>query len=251
MPGYQSSVSAIYSLVIGAETIKRGVERDLGYLPPLLASAIIGLICVLNRSRKRRATILGGGGVTLIAIILIGDRVGWHFLMMPALLLLIIMAVREAIYGKLIMAETTNQISGLPNLSEMHYDKEREACAVGALKIEQYTEFVAPLSNEAQRVLINGIAARINIMCPDSIVHQGDNGLFVWLIPPATECNLDVVGGQINALFMVPVVGLDGMHDVGVSLGIVKDMTLSFRERLVVAIDRAKVPVYVTLREVL
>lgn len=247
--GYERA-SAVYSLVVGAETINHGVVR-LGYLPPLLAIAIIGLLCVLNRSRKQRAIILGGGALALIAMILIGDRVGWHFLMMPALLLLIIMAIRERIYGKLIIAETTDAISGLPYLSQIHYVKAREACAVGALKIEQYAEFVAPLSREAQRILINGVAARINIMCPASIVHQGDNGLFVWLIPPDSECDLDVVGGQINALFMVPVVGLHGMHDVGVSLGIIKDMSLNFRERLVVAIDRAKVPVYVTLREVL
>jgi CHASE2 domain-containing sensor protein len=247
--GYERA-SAVYSLVVGAETINRGVVR-LGYLPPLLMVLIIGLILIFNRSRKQRAIILGAGALALIAIILIGDRAGWHFLIIPALLLLIIIAVREAIYGKLIVAETTNQISGLPNLSEIYYIKGREASAVGALKIEQYADFVAPLSREAQRILINGIAARVNIMCPDSIVHQGDDGLFVWLISPGSECDLDVVGGQINALFMVPVVGLHGMHDVGVSLGIIKDMSLNFRERLVVAIDRAKVPVYVTLREVL
>jgi diguanylate cyclase len=248
--GYEKA-SAVYSLVVGAETIKRGVARELGYLPPLLAAFVIGLFCAINRSRKRRAAILGGGALGLVAMILIGDRTGWHFLMMPALLLLIIMAIREAMYGKLMIAETTNAISGLPNLSQIHYIKGREKCAIGALKIEQYRQLVAPLSREAQHVLINAIAARINIMCPESVVHQGDDGLFVWLIPYESGCDFDVVGGQINALFMVPVVGLNGMHDVGVSLGIVDDMKFNFGQRLAVAIDRANVPVYVTLSKVL
>jgi hypothetical protein len=88
-------------------------------------------------------------------------------------------------------------------------------------------------------------------MCPESVVHQGDDGLFVWLIPYESGCDFDVVGGQINALFMVPVVGLNGMHDVGVSLGIVDDMKFNFGQRLAVVIDRANVPVYVTLSKVL
>jgi diguanylate cyclase len=247
----QGRASAVYSLIVGAETIKRGVARELGYLSPLLAAAVIGLFCTLNRSRKRRAAILGGGTLALVAMMFIGDRIGWHFPMMPALLLLIIMAVREAMYSKLIIAETTNQVSGLPNLSQIHYIKGRENCALGALKIEQYGQLVAPLSREAQHVLINAIAARINIMCPESVVHQGDDGLFVWLIPYESGCDFDVVGGQINALFMVPVVGLNGMHDVGVSLGIVDDMKFNFGQRLAVVIDRANVPVYVTLSKVL
>ena len=250
MPGYRSSAAPVYSLVVGAESIKHGLAQELGCLPPLLAAALIGSLCALNRSRKRRATILGAGALGLVAMILIGDRIGWHFLMMPALLFLIIMAVREAIYGKLIMAETTNQISGLPNLSEIHYIRGGETCGIGALKIEQYDEVINRLSREGQRVLINAVAARINIMCPKSVVHQGDGGLFVWVIPPDNECDFDVLGGQINALFMVPVVGLNGMHDVGVSLGVVDDMGLNFDARLAVAIDRANVPVYVTLREV-
>jgi hypothetical protein len=74
---------------------------------------------------------------------------------------------------------------------------------------------------------------------------------FVWPIPPESGCDLDVIGGQVNALFMVPIVGLDRMHDIGVSTGVIRDMNLKFGERLAVTIDRAKVPVYVTLREVL
>ena len=247
--GY-GNASAVYSLIVGAETIKRGVARELGYLPPLLAAFVIGLFCSLSRSRKRRATIIGAGTLGLVAMILIGDRIGWHFLIMPALLLLIIMAIREAMYGKLMIAETTNAISGLPNLSQIHYIKGREEYAIGALRIEQYGELVAPLSHEAQSIMINGVAARINIMCPGSVIHQGDDGLFAWLIPLDAGCDFDVVGGQINALFMVPFVGLYGMQDIGVSLGIVDDMQFNFGQRLAVAIDRANVPVYVTLREV-
>jgi hypothetical protein len=75
-------------------------------------------------------------------------------------------------------------------------------------------------------------------------------GCLAWLIPLDARYDFDVVGGQINALFMVPVIGLNGMHDVGVSLGIVDDMKFNFGQRLAVSIDRANVPVYVTLSKV-
>ena len=74
---------------------------------------------------------------------------------------------------------------------------------------------------------------------------------FAWLIRLDADCDFDVIGGQINALFMVPFVGLYGMQDIGVSVGIVDDMKFNFGQRVAVAIDRANVPVYVTLREVL
>jgi diguanylate cyclase len=247
----QGAAAGVYSRVIAAETIKNGVAWELGYLPALLCCGLIGFFCVINHSRRKRVAILAIGTTAIIAMVFIGDRVGLHYELVPALFALISFGIRESIYGKLIIAETTNPISGLPNLSETHYLKNREACAVGAIKVEQYGQIIEALSTAAQRILILAIAARINIMCPNSVVHQGEDGLFIWLIPPDAECDLGVVGGQINALFMVPVVGLDRLHDVGVSVGVIRDMNLKFGERLAVAIDRAKVPVYVTLREVL
>lgn len=244
-------VPVVYSLVVVAETIKNGIQRGMGYLPLLITAALIGAFCATRRMRRSRGAILGIGGVMLIIATLVGDRVGLHFQIIPALFLLTTLGIRQAMYGKLMIAETTNSISGLPNLSQIHYIKGREACAVGALKIEQYGEFVAPLSHEAERIAINGVAARINIMCPGSVIHQGDDGLFAWLIPLDSGCDFDVVGGQINALFMVPFVGLYKMQDIGVSVGVINDMKLNFGQRLAVAIDRANVPVYVTLREVL
>jgi diguanylate cyclase len=250
IPG-QGMASAVYSFIIGAETIKNGVAFEFKFFPALIAAVIIGLFCILDSSRQRRAAILGGGTAVIIIIMIVGDRAGWHFEMVPAFLLLMILGTREAVRGQVIAAATTNPVSGLPNLTELHHLKGRELCAIGAIKVEQYAHLVEPMSLENQRLLINTIAARLNIMCPESVIHQGNDGLFVWLIQPKSHCDLSVLASQINALFMVPVVGLNGMHDVGISVGIITDMDLKFGERLAVAIDRAKVPVYVTLREVL
>jgi diguanylate cyclase len=247
----QGPAPAIYTRVIAAETIKNGIARELGWLPPLVAVALIGLVCVMQRSRRRRAQRLLAVGAGLLVAMLIGDRIGLHFEMVPALLLLSIFAVREGVKRKVLAATTTHPVSGLPNLTELHYIKGREACTVLALKVEQYPAVIGKLTPTRQREMIHAVAARIGIVCPNSVVHQGDDGLFVWLIPHGTEYDIDTVPGQLVALFTIDISDSYAMRVIGVSVGRSANLSLKFGERLAVASDRAIASGYITLREVL
>jgi CHASE2 domain-containing sensor protein len=247
----QGVAPSVYTRVIAAETIKNGVARELGWLPPLLAAMMIGLVCVVQGARQRRAWTLAAGALGLLAMMLIGDRTGLHFEMVPALLLLSIFAVREYAKRKVMIAQTTHPISGLPDLTELHYIKGRENCTILALKVEQYPAVVGKLPPQRQRDMIYAVAARIAIVSPDSVVHQGDDGLFVWLIPHGSERDFDTLPGQLIALFMVDVCDSYDTRMIGVSTGRCADLNLSFGERLAVASDRARVSAYITLREVL
>jgi diguanylate cyclase len=247
----QGPAPAVYTRVIAAETIKNGIAREFGWLPPLLVAALIGLVCVTQRASRHRKWSLAGGSIGLLAMILIGDRIGMHFEMMPALLLLSIFAVREGVKRKVLAATTTHPVSGLPNLTELHYMKGREACTVLALKVEQYPAVIGKLTPTRQREMIHAVAARIGIVCPNSVVHQGDDGLFVWLIPHGTEYDIDTVPGQLLALFTIDISDSYAMRVIGVSVGRSANLSLKFGERLAVASDRAIASGYITLREVL
>lgn len=247
----QGQAPSVYTRVIAAETIKNGIAHELGWLPPLLIAALIGLVCVTQRARSRRAWAVTAGGVGLLATMLIGDRIGLHFEMIPAFLLLGVVVVREGVKRKVVAATTTHPVSGLPNLTELYHIKGRETCTILALKVEQYQAVIGNLPAVRQRELIHAVAARIGIVCPDSIVHQGDDGLFVWLIPHGSEGDIDTLPGQLLALFMVDISDSYEMRMIGVSVGRSADLSLKFGERLAVTSDRAIASAYITLRQVL
>ncbi|MEK6637306.1 MAG: CHASE2 domain-containing protein [Pseudomonadota bacterium] len=240
----------VYAIAIAAETIKNGAARELGWLPALLAALCVGLACVLHNSPRKRTGIVVGGIAALLFLMLVADRLGLHFEMVPALLVLSIFGIRDSMKAQIIMAQTSNAVSGLPSVQALTFSNGYKKCAVGALKVERYAANTLLLSDEQQREFIRSIASRINIVCPLSIVHQGDDGLFVWLINPADELNLAAISAQLQALFRLPVGVIGQLVDVGIATGFGSDMSEPFAARLAVAIDRARVSIFVTLRSV-
>ncbi len=246
----QGRASGIYSAVIAAETIKAGIARELGYILPLLICAIIGIVCILNNQRKYRALILIGGTGILLLLMLIGDHLRLHVEMVPALLALGIIGIRESARSKVIAAMTTNDLTGLPNLSHLNFVKGYQNCIVVAIKIERYGQFIGSRSRDEQRVLLRAIVARINVIAPDCLIHQGDDGIFVFLIPPDSGIDVDPMPGQLHALFTQDFVGPHGFQRIGISVGVNDDLNCPFGERRAVAIDRAEFSEFVTLQAV-
>lgn len=246
----QSRASRVYSAVIGAETIKRGIQKQLGFMIPLLLFAAIGLWCVMSQPQRKRNAILAGGGIALVVLTLGGDRLGLHFDIVPALLALTVFSWRERTRRAVADALMTHPLSGLPMLDHLALIKRCGDCTIVTVKLERFVQRIAPLLIAERRPLFRAIAARINIMAPHHQVHQGDNGLFVFLIPPDDECQTDVIVRQLQALFTYDIIVGGHPYDVGASIGIMDDVTLPFSKRLAVAIDRAEVGVFVTLRSV-
>jgi diguanylate cyclase len=246
----QGSAPAGYSLVIAAETLKSGVARELGYILPLLICTIIGIACILSNQRKRRALILIGGTVALLLLMFIGDRLRVHVEMVPALLALAIIGIRESTRSKVIAAMTTNALTGLPNLSHLRFVRGYQNCVVVAIKIERYSQFIGKRPLDEQRMLLRAIVARINVIAPECVVHQGDDGLFVFLVPPDSEIDLDPMPGQLHALFTQDFLGFHGFQRIGISVGINDDLGCTFDVRRAVAIDRAEFAEFVTLQAV-
>jgi diguanylate cyclase len=239
-----------YSLVIAAETLKAGVARELGYALPLLIVTLIGMACVFGTVSRIRLMIIGGGTLGLIILMFAGDRLGLRVDMVPALLALSIFSVREMNRRHVIAAMTTHNVSGLPNIAHVRLQKGYQECVVVALKFERFDEYMGRYSYDEQRAVTRAIAARIDIVAPDCTVHQGENGLFVLLVPPDSEIDVRTVSGQLIMLFALEVVGLNTTHLLGVSVGVGSDMKRKFETRLELAIDRAERGLFVTLRQV-
>jgi diguanylate cyclase len=246
----QGRAPSQYSLVIAAETLKRGVARELGYLLPLLIAALIGIACVIRRTPRTRAAIIAAGALGLSVMMFGGDRLGVHFEMVPALLALSIFAFRETIRSNVMAVMMTNAVTGLPNFGHLRLIKGYQACAVVALKFDRFNERMLALRAAEQRSVTKAIVARIDIVAPSCVVHQADDGLFAFLVPPDSEIDTGSVSGQLTALFALDILGIHTLHGFDVSVGACGDSDRKFESRLEVAIDRAERGIYITMRQV-
>jgi diguanylate cyclase len=247
----QGRAVGAYSWVIAAETIKNGPAREMGFVLPLLLIAGFGLACTLKQARRARVAMLGGGMAVLILMTVVGDRLGYHFTIVPALLGFIILGLREFMRGKVAAALMTHPVSGLPNLSHLNLIRGYDKCVPVAVMIERFPFRVETLRPDEQRALTRAIAARINIIAPRHLVHQGDGGIFVFLVDPDDPaCDLDLLPMQLRALFTFEVFALYGAHDVGMDVGICYDRGAPFATRLALSIDRARRGAYTVLRAV-
>ena len=239
-----------YSIAIAAETIKAGVARELGFLLPLLLVALMGVACVIRRASRLRHLIILGGSAGLVMMIFAGDQLGIHFTVVPALLALCLFGYREAVRSKVMAALTKHTASDLPDLAHIRMINGYKRCTVIAIKCGSYDEKIGKYGIGNQKLVAQTIASRINIVLPHCVVHQGDAGLFVVLVPPDNQTGMATVPGQLSALLAMDIVGHHGMHMLDVSVGACSDFARSFTSRLDLARDRAERGVYVTLYEV-
>jgi diguanylate cyclase len=243
----QGNVSGVYVQALAAETIRNGVAHELGWLPPFVGALLVGFLCISRSLHRERKRILFVGTAILFALILIGDRIGVHTELVPALVALSIFGLRDHLKRQLLAAISADPVSGLPSLTELTYIRKYDRCIVAALKVERFAMHMSELDLVGQRDFVRAIAARINIIFPDQVVHQGDEGLFVWLIPPERDYEPLSYIAQLTALFRLPIGGCKAAHDVGVAIGFGSNLNEPFAARLAVAIDRARISLFGTL----
>jgi CHASE2 domain-containing sensor protein len=231
-----------YSWLIAAETIKNGVATRLGFWIPLAIVALLGLWCIMQRSLLWRLPILIGGVVLLTGLVLGGDRLGYHFEIVPAGLAWLLFGVRQCLRGEVVAMTTLHPVSKLPRLGHLAMVRDCKQSTAVAVRILNHIELME-MGNRPefeQYQLDRSIAARINVIAPDCIIHQGEEGLFVFLIAPDSVCNPDHVGEQIRALFCMQLVSLRELMNVEVAVGINTNIEQDLTVRVAVAVDRAR-----------
>jgi diguanylate cyclase len=230
---------SFYSYVIAAETLKRGMPKQLGYALPLIAAVIIGLWWVSQSTRRARVSALIGGALMLVSAIITAEQFGFHMEAVPALLALILFAFRESRQGMVLQTTATHAASGLPSLSQLLLAKGSQPAAIVSVKVERYAYLTQKMTREQERDFALAIASRINIIVPTCEVHQGDNGLFVFVATQDSGCVVDDIVLQLEALFTFSV-GQDMPDDIGITVGVDDDASASLSMRTGRAVDRSE-----------
>jgi EAL domain-containing protein (putative c-di-GMP-specific phosphodiesterase class I)/CHASE2 domain-containing sensor protein len=206
-----------YAHILGAETLKRGIPLDLGFIPALILALLLGVISLVAQSRRGEDIPLAAGFALLIgipalceanlifvdvfaglaALTTIGVRLGW----------------RRWRSGGLVNAET-----GLPNLAALREARSLPDRMLVAARIHNYAEISSTLTEQGEAELVRQIVQRLSVGDRPLLVYQGDEGIFTWFTErsPALANHLDA----LHSLFRTPV-SLSGRPiDVALTFGV-------------------------------
>ena len=220
IPG-KGQASEIYLHALGAETLRRGKPVELGWLMPLVAT--LGLLAVYQFVANRwlaRLALAGGLGIVFVLPFVSETRLVF-FDSVPAMTSLLIVVLNRwwTDFRQSFKARgLTNPVSGLPNLNALREIDHPEMTLVAA-RVHNFAEITSALAQEAEKILVEQIVARLGIGFAGATVYQGDEGIFAWLVRREAMTELGDQLEALHALCRTPV-SVAGVHvDLVITFG--------------------------------
>ena len=239
LPGW-GKMSGVYIHIIGAETLKAGRQNDLGWIAAFLLAAIAAAAALFRSTRGVRGPmILGGAAIALLAGSILLERQLLFVDITPGLFVILWVAT-GLIIVQVKKRGLINIVSGLPNLNALRHARQERDRPLVAARIINYPQIVSTLTIDKERLLVQQIVARLQVGSEVSTVYQGDEGIFVWTVPPGTAIGHHVEA--LHALFRSPARIEGRALDIAISFGVEIGSGRSVANRLgsaLVAADEA------------
>lgn len=179
VPGSLDYASRGYFHAIAAETLKRGLPVQLGWLPPFLLVLVI-IVSGVGRGRVFDVYRFTGLAVVLIAAPVVLDYVNVHVSVFPALAMATLAVFRMRNLDRVEVAGETNAGSGLPSVQALRNFDAMSTKILVALKIRNYGAIIGSFVEQVEAQLANEIVRRIRISDQDVVVYH-EGGMFLWL----------------------------------------------------------------------
>jgi EAL domain-containing protein (putative c-di-GMP-specific phosphodiesterase class I)/CHASE2 domain-containing sensor protein len=219
--------------VIGAETLKRGVPIDLGWLPAFIPVCLF----VAFQARRRRPS-NRQNAIALAALILVPfalDFLSVSIDVTPALLCLGIAAVRYARLAR----DNYRGATGLQNITVLQRSRADDQVDVIALKIRNFATISALLTTDEVEQLL--MKAQAMLQATDhSAEFAFDKDTFVWLAARLRQGDLEDHVRGLHALFSTSITVGSQAPDIASSIGVDTDYSAPLRERTENAIQCAE-----------
>ncbi|HEY0414201.1 MAG TPA: EAL domain-containing protein [Allosphingosinicella sp.] len=238
VPG-KGRLGGVYVHVLGAETLRRGMPVQPGWIPPFLLALLLAGIA-LTRSKVRYAmAVLTGTAAALLAAPVLLEGHGVYCDVVPALFLLLWVGTgrfRRAYR----LRGATNAVSGLPNLGALRGERCLRRGSLVVVKVRNYAEICSALPPNRERELVDQIARRLRVGFAERVIYQGDEGVFAWAADGDREQALREHVEALHALFRTPVAVAGRQFDLAVAFGIDADTPRSVPNRLASALVAAE-----------
>lgn len=250
LPGHGRMAGA-YVHLLGAETLKQGQPRNLGWLLPFLFGLAVAA-GVLYASRRRYAVGLFLAGTALLFLVPLALESNLIFArIVPALCVLFVAAGTQGWQSfRRAYSERAriNPVSGLPNLNALREARVAPQQVMVAARVQNYPEICATLPVGAERALVEQIAGRLTVAAPGTTLYQGDEGIFAWLVEVEAEAHLEEHLNALHSLFRNPIVVAASKFDLAITFGIEAGSARSIASRFAGALVAADEAAAETLR---
>ena len=237
VPGW-GKASGVYIHIIGAETLKAGRPLDIGWIPAFLL-ALVSIVGATRLSGRARPMALGGAALLLLILPILLER-RLIFADVTAGLFVVTWVAAGLAIAAMKQRGLVNLVSGLPNLNALRLAGHERDRPLVAARIVNYPQIVSTLSIDKERLLVGQIVARLQVGSEIATVYQGDEGIFVWTVPPGTAIGHHVEA--LHALFRSPARIEGRALDIAISFGVEIGSGRSVANRLgsaLVAADEA------------
>jgi EAL domain-containing protein (putative c-di-GMP-specific phosphodiesterase class I) len=236
LPGVGKAAGA-YVQIIGAETLKSGRPRNLGWLAPLLVIILGGFTGARQSSNRGQNLVFGLLATSLMTIPVVLEANLVRVDVAPALFFTL--AVWSALlWRRYSRGGIVHPVSGLPNLSALRsFRKGRDRVLVAA-RVLNYADVVANLPTESEKSLVEQIVSRLAIGSPDKTIFHGDGGIFAWFEEGKLPFGHHV--DALHAMFRSPVKVGELSADLSVSFGVEIGSGRSLASRLASALVAAE-----------
>ena len=234
IPGHRPSPSVFVS-ALATETLLNGRPVEYGWWIPF---AVAFCACALMLKVSHSRLVLGMA--VLLPICCIGlplacEANGYFAAIMPATVLMLgsmghlAWRLHRQRFDERGMV---NEVSGQPNLNALRTEGAETQDGLIAARIHNYAEAATALPAAAEKELVEQIILRLSLGNGGCKIYQGDEGIFMWLVPASS---INKVGDQLaglNAIFRSPANVSGRLIDLGIAFGLDADPGRSIQSRM-------------------
>lgn len=234
VPGHTHAASVFIS-AMAADTLIRAKPTTYSWLIPFaLALAVTALMFQVSR----RSLVMGM--VILLPICAVGlplifESYGKFTQIMPATVLMLgsmghlAWRLHRQRFDERGMV---NEVSGQPNLNALRAQGTDSQEGLIAARIHNYAEAATALPAAAEKELVDQIIMRLTLGNGGCRVFQGDEGIFMWLIPATSINNVGDQLAGLSAIFRSPANISGRLIDLGIAFGVDADPGRSIQSRM-------------------
>lgn len=179
IPGQNVNAPGGFFHVVGAETLKRGVPMDYGWLAPFLLVTVL-IVSGLGRGRVLDVYRFSGLAAVLGAVPFALDYFGMQVEIIPALSVALVAVIRMRNLDRVEEAGETNAGSGLPSVQALRGSGDLSTRILVSLKIRNYGAIIGSFAEHVEAQLAKEIVRRIRISDENVLIYH-EGGMFVWL----------------------------------------------------------------------
>jgi EAL domain-containing protein (putative c-di-GMP-specific phosphodiesterase class I)/CHASE2 domain-containing sensor protein len=234
IPGHAPSASVFVS-ALAAESLLAKKPINYGWWIPFL----IAMVATALMTRASR-TPLVLGMIVLVPICAFGlplllESYGMHTQIMPALVLMLgamghcAWKLHRQTFDERGMV---NEVSGQPNLNALRAAGLDSQDGLIAARIHNYAEAATALPAAAEKELVDQIIMRLSLGNGGARVYQGDEGIFMWLVPSTAINNVGDQLAGLSAIFRSPANVSGRLIDLNIAFGLDADPGRSIQSRM-------------------